>query len=217
MSLIRDLKLRVSDVAGDLVLDIPHWEIPDTGVTALTGPSGSGKTSIVKILLGLTVCPGFSWKMGDEDLAQLPVEKRRLGVVFQNYLLFPHLTARRNIEFAAEARHVDRQSLQRKLQAWSQILGLEACLDRKAELLSGGEKQRVSLARALIGQPRFLILDEPFSAIDAELRRESRQWVKNLIELENIPTLLISHDRSDVEFLARSEFQLHGGKIQSVA
>lgn len=209
MSFIRDLKLQIDDFK----IEIPEWEIADSGVTALTGPSGVGKTSIVKVLLGLTPCAGFSWKMNDEDIAQLSVEKRRLGVVFQNYLLFPHLTARQNIEFAAEARGLARTKVDQKLMAWSKLLGLENCLDRRAELLSGGEKQRVSLARALIGQPRFLILDEPFSAIDAELRRESREWVRNLIALENIPTLLISHDRGDVESLASHEFFLRDGKI----
>lgn len=209
MSFIRDLKLQI----GDFRIDIPEWEIPDTGVTALMGPSGAGKTSIVKVLLGLTPCPGFSWKMQDEDISQLSVEKRRLGVVFQNYLLFPHLTARQNIEFAAEARGLGKGAVPPKLEVWSKILGLESCMDRRAELLSGGEKQRVSLARALIGRPRFLILDEPFSAIDADLRRESREWVRNLIALENIPTLLISHDRGDVDDLASHEFQLRDGKI----
>ncbi|MBX3018337.1 MAG: ATP-binding cassette domain-containing protein [Bdellovibrionaceae bacterium] len=212
MSLIRDLKLKIDDFQ----IDIPEWEIADQGITALTGPSGAGKTSIVKVLLGLTPCPGFSWKMGDVDVAQLPVEKRQLGVVFQNYLLFPHLTGRQNLTFAAEARAVPAAQVEEKLAAWSKILGLESCLDRRAEVLSGGEKQRVSLARALIGRPRFLILDEPFSAIDADLRSESRHWVKNLIALEGLPTLLISHDRVDVETLATSEFHLRAGRISRV-
>lgn len=212
MSLIRDLKLEIDDFR----IDIPEWELADRGVTALTGPSGAGKTSIVKALLGLTPCRGFSWKMGDVDLASLPVEKRQLGVVFQNYLLFPHLTGRQNILFAAEARAVPAAHVEEKLAAWSKILGLEACLDRRAEVLSGGEKQRVSLARALIGRPRFLILDEPFSAIDADLRRESREWVRSLIALEGIPTLLISHDRGDVESLADVEYQLRDGRLSRV-
>ena len=209
MSLIRDLKLNIDNFE----ISIPEWEISDTGITALTGPSGSGKTTIVKALLGLIPCPGMTWKMGDQNLAAMPIEKRRIGVVFQNYLLFPHLTARKNIEFAAEARGLSLEQAAAKLEQWSPILGLQACMDRKAEVLSGGEKQRVSLARALMGEPRFLILDEPFSAVDAEQRFESREWVRNLIGLENIPTLLISHDRSDIESLAETEFRLKDGKI----
>lgn len=212
MSLIRDLNLRIDDFQ----INIPEWELADRGLTALTGPSGAGKTSIVRVLLGLTPCPGMTWKMGDIDIAALPVEKRQLGVVFQNYLLFPHLTGRENIQFAAEARAIPQDEVEAKLKAWSKILGLEACLDRPADVLSGGEKQRVSLARALIGRPRFLILDEPFSAIDADLRHESREWIRHLIELEGIPTLLISHDRVDVESLATSEFHLRDGRITKV-
>lgn len=212
MSLIRDLKIKVDDFR----IEIPEWTLPDEGITALTGSSGAGKTTIVKALLGLIPAPGMSWRMGDLDLATLPIEKRRLGVVFQNYQLFPHLTGRQNILFAAQARQIPLNEVEEKLSSWSKILRLESCLDRRAEVLSGGEKQRVSLARALIGRPRFLILDEPFSAIDADLRRESRDWVKALIDLERLPTLLISHDRHDVDSLSSVEFNLKDGRLKQV-
>lgn len=211
MSLIRNLKYH----SEDFQLEIPSWEIPDQGICALTGPSGSGKTTIMRILLGLQPCRGMSWRFGSEDLAQLSIEERRIGAVFQNYLLFPHLTARANIEFAAKARGVDEGKVEQKIREWSGVLKLESFLDRRASLLSGGEQQRVSLARALIGQPRFLILDEPFSALDADLRVESRRWIKELIAMESLPTLLISHDRQDVEFLAAIEFSLRDGHLLS--
>lgn len=209
MSLIRDLHLKIEGFE----LNIPEWEIADQGITALTGRSGSGKTTIARILLGLDACPTLKWSFGEEEIGQWPVERRRIGVVFQNFLLFPHLTARANIEFAARARRVGAERSERKIAEWSAILGLDGLLDRRAELLSGGEQQRVSLARALIGEPRFLILDEPFSALDADLRAESRNWVRNLVQREKIPCLLISHDRQDIESLAQREFVLVDGKI----
>ncbi len=209
MSLIKNLERKYDGFE----IHIPEWEIPDDGITALTGPSGSGKTSIVRILLGLEPCPSLSWQFGKEDLAKQPVGQRRLGVVFQEYSLFPHLTARENIEFAAQARNVEEAEFERKISEWDQHLKLKTFLDRKANLLSGGEQQRVALVRALIGRPRFLFLDEPFSALDADLRAESRKLVKTLVQLEKIPTLLISHDRSDVEALASQEFHLQEGRL----
>lgn len=197
-------------------LDVSEWKLPGEGITALTGPSGSGKSTVVRILLGLESCPGLSWMAGEEDLAKLSIPERRLGVVFQDYALFPHLTAYENIEFAAKARQIRDSELKAKLKEWSEILSLPKFIDRKAGLLSGGEQQRVALVRALVGHPRFLFLDEPFSALDADLRAESRKLVRSLVEREKIPTLLISHDRADVKDLASREFRLEGGKIRQV-
>lgn len=210
MSLIRNLKY----ISEDFKLEIPDWEIPDQGITALTGPSGSGKTTIMRILLGLQPAKGLSWQFGTEDLARLKTEDRRIGAVFQNYLLFPHMTGRENIEFAAAARGIDMDTVEKKIGQWAGVLKLGGFLDRRASVLSGGEQQRISLARAMIGNPRFLILDEPFSALDADLRMESRKWIKDLIKLEGIPTLLISHDRQDVELLASQEFNLLDGGLK---
>lgn len=209
MSLIKNL-IRQYD---GFEINIPEWQIPDEGITALTGPSGSGKTSIVRILLGLEPCKNLSWQFGQEDLARQPVGERRLGVVFQDYSLFPHLTARENIQFAARARNIGDHEFEKKLSEWEPILKFGSFLNRKANHLSGGEQQRVALVRALIGQPRFLFLDEPFSALDADLRSDSRQLVKSLVQLEKIPTLLISHDRSDVEAMASKEYHIKDGKL----
>src|ERR1044072_1169533 len=103
MSLVENL---IKDY-GDFKVDIPRWEIPDRGVTALWGPSGAGKTSVFRVLIGLEECPGLKWTFGGEDLATLPVPQRRLGVLFQSLELFPHMTAQENIEFAAAAAKLD--------------------------------------------------------------------------------------------------------------
>jgi sulfate transport system ATP-binding protein/putative spermidine/putrescine transport system ATP-binding protein len=200
---------------GDFKINIPTWELPDQGISALSGPSGSGKTSVLRLLLGLESCPSLQWQFGDLDLAKIPVEHRRLGVVFQNYELFRHMTARENIEFAALARKIEPTIRSKTFKELNGRLRLDSFLDRKPLQLSGGERQRVALARALIGQPRFLFLDEPFSALDTQLRSEARLLVKSIVEEFKIPTLLVSHDPADVEVLAQQVTQIENGHLKS--
>lgn len=194
-------------------LMIPGWEIPDLGVTALWGPSGAGKTSVFRVLIGLEDCPGLKWTFGGEDLAALPVPQRRLGVLFQSLELFPHMTARENIEFAAAAARLEPGLAAERFKQLSEDLRMGGYLTRKAHLLSGGEAQRVALARAVIGGPRFLFLDEPFSALDAELKSDARAMVKRVIEKYQIPTLLITHDPEDLKALAQTVVKIAGGKL----
>ena len=209
MSLVKNLKQDY----GDFVIDIPHWEILDHGVTALWGPSGSGKTSVFRTMIGLEPCPTLSWIFNDVDLAKLSVPERKLGVVFQSLELFPHMSALSNILFAAQSRKVDPSRSKILLDKLVNDLHLEGCLRKKAHVLSGGEAQRVALARALIGEPRFLFLDEPFSGLDSELKEGARQLVRKLINEFSIPTLLITHDAEDVEFLAHSTVKIRKGKF----
>lgn len=199
---------------GDFKLDIDSWEILDQGVTVLWGPSGSGKTSVFRILLGLEPCPGLHWIFHGEDLARLKTPDRRLGVVFQTLDLFPHMTAEENILFAAKARKVDSKKVSTTLKELSDVMQMQGFLQRKAAVLSGGEKQRVAIARAIIGEPRLLLLDEPFSALDQELREESRKIVKQVIEVEKIPTLLVTHDQRDVEVLANKVTTIRHGRLE---
>lgn len=211
MSLVKNL---IRDYGDDFKIEIPHWEIPDQGITALWGPSGAGKTSVFRLLIGLEPCPGLQWHFQGEDLAQLPVPQKKLGVVFQSLELFPHMTALENIRFAAQARKVNEAD--QKISALARDLNIDAILQRSVEVLSGGERQRVALARALIGEPRFLFLDEPFSALDAELRSEARELVKKVVkEQYQIPTLLITHDPEDLKILADRVVKIKNGKLVS--
>ncbi|MBX3021028.1 MAG: ATP-binding cassette domain-containing protein [Bdellovibrionales bacterium] len=194
-------------------LEIPRWEIPDQGITALCGPSGAGKTTVFRMLIGLEDCPGLKWSFQGEDLAQLPVPERRLGVVFQSLELFPHMTAEENILFAAEARRLSQDESRDRLQALAQDLRMSSYLKRKAAVLSGGEAQRVALARAVITRPLFLFLDEPFSSLDAELRSEARALVKRVIEKFQFPTLLITHDEEDLQAMANTVVRLKDGRL----
>jgi sulfate transport system ATP-binding protein/putative spermidine/putrescine transport system ATP-binding protein len=198
---------------GDFKIEIARWEIADQGITALWGPSGSGKTSVFRLLIGLEPCPTLVWKFGDEDLAQLPPPERRLGVVFQNLELFPHMSAEENILFAARARGIRQTEAVHRLKDLSDELRMSGYLNRQARVLSGGEAQRVALARAVIARPRFLFLDEPFSSLDAELRGEARSLVKNLISRMKIPTLLVTHDQEDLKVLADRVVKIKDGRL----
>ncbi|MDG0816963.1 ATP-binding cassette domain-containing protein [Bdellovibrio svalbardensis] len=198
---------------GDFKVEIPQWEILDEGVTVLWGPSGSGKTSVFRVLLGLEACPSMKWSFQGVDLAKLKTPQKKLGVVFQTLDLFPHMTAKENILFAARARKVSEEKSRNRLKELASILKMESFLERPASVLSGGERQRVAIARAIMGEPRLLLLDEPFSALDQELREESRRLLKQVIEVEKIPTLLVTHDQKDVDMLANKVSTIRNGKI----
>jgi ABC-type sulfate/molybdate transport systems ATPase subunit len=209
MSLVKNLSCRWDDFQ----IQIPEWKISDEGVTALIGPSGSGKSSLFRILIGLTPAPQMSWVFGTEDLAKLSVAERNLGVVFQNYELFPHLTAFENIAFAARARKLSKQDSQKRIAELVETLHLNKCVNTKAANLSGGEKQRVALARATVAKPRMLLLDEPFAALDIALREEARQFVRSVVHILNIPTLLVTHDQQDVAELAHHTVHIENGSL----
>lgn len=217
MSLIKNLNLRFESDHFDLIID--ELEIPDRGVTAFWGASGSGKTTLFKTLIGLYQPKDWSWIYKDIALHALSLSERRLGVVFQNYELFPHLTAAENIQLVIQAR-ANKENLSKVMQQcelFKMRLHLESCWNTKAEKISGGEKQRVSLLRALLSQPRLLLLDEPFSALDPHLRKEARLLVKSVLEECNLPVYLITHDEADVEALAQTRIELEKGRIRSLS
>lgn len=199
---------------GDFKIEIPTWEILDQGVTVLWGASGSGKTSVFRLLIGLEeAAAGFKWNFKGNDLAKLKVPHRKLGVVFQGLDLFPHLTAEENILFAAKAREIPLEEAYNNLRELANVMQMKPFLNRPVSVLSGGEKQRVAIARALAGEPRILLLDEPFSALDQELRQESRALIKRVIESKQIPTVLVTHDPLDVEFMANKVSTIKNGKL----
>lgn len=205
---------------GDFSIEIKNWEIPDQGVTALWGPSGSGKSSVLRLLLGIDAAKKLEWDFQGTDLGKLAVSTRRLGIVFQNHELFDHMTASENLEFAAEAAlcrpkdlRPSAEKIKTNLERFSKKLGIDAFSNRSARLLSGGERQRVALARALIGEPRMLLLDEPFSSLDAENRGEARALVRSVLDENRLPAILVTHDLQDVTALDARLCRIAGGRL----
>ena len=168
MSLVKNLFYK----AGDFKLNIPEWRFPDKGITALTGASGSGKTTVLKILCGLTSCPPLLWEFKGQNLANFSPPERKIGMCFQDLRLFPHWTARENILFALKARGSSFKEKKKDLEEIIDFLDLGKSIDLSIDHLSGGEKQRTALARALITQPEILFLDEPFSYLDEKARKK---------------------------------------------
>ena len=211
MSFIKNLIYKVDDFE----LSIPSLEIPDEGVTALQGPSGSGKTTLLNIMVGIEIPQSWEWNFKGEKMHELEISQRRLGVVFQSYDLFPHMTAEENILIVLHARVADDRlaAAKERLERYKSKLDLQKCWTTKAANLSGGEKQRVALLRAVMSEPRMLLLDEPFSALDANLRDESRRSLKEFLDSVSVPVFLITHDKADVDALASKLIRIEAGKI----
>lgn len=198
---------------------VERLELPDRGVTVLKGPSGSGKTTFLKGLCGLMPTrPGFRWEFTDSgkllDLAKLPTGDRRLGVVFQNSDLFPHMTGLENLRFAARCRKLQGLKGRAEIDELVRGLDIDECLNRTTNEISGGERQRVALARSLIGQPRMLLLDEPFAALDEENRQRARGLLKDILKKRPIPVLLITHDESDAKAFDANILTLSEGRLK---
>lgn len=175
------------------------------GVTTLFGPSGSGKTSTLRAIAGLLPLDSGHVKLNETDWTPLPPERRDVGYVFQSSALFPHLTVEQNVAFGARTPE--------ETSRWLLRLRLQGLAQRKPATLSGGEAQRVALARALARGPRVLLLDEPFSSLDTGLREELGAEVKELVESEQLVTLLVTHAREEGERLGGRFLHLSGGKV----
>lgn len=200
---------------GSFQLTIPHLEIADQGVTVVIGQSGSGKTSFFKILLGLYRPTNWSWVFKGQEMAQLKVSERDLGVVFQNYELFPKLTAEENIRLVMRSRNNVNTTSEKLLEHFKQKLKLDKCWQTQAQFLSGGEQQRVSLLRAVLSAPKMILLDEPFSALDEALKQEAYEIVKSVLSEIQVPALMITHNLTEAKIFSERIIEFKNGRIVS--
>jgi molybdate transport system ATP-binding protein len=186
------------------------------GVTALCGPSGAGKSSCLKAIAGLLRPDRGAVRLGSvtlfdhEQKIDVPTHRRRVGVVFQGLALFPHLSALENVLFGAPP-GLSRARAREHALSWLARMQVVDLADRPAGRLSGGEGQRVALARALAAEPRALLLDEPFSALDAALRAGLREELRAIVGAMGLPTILVTHDEEDARSLATQVIRLQGG------
>ena len=177
--LIEDL---TKNFGRSLILDHINLEIKTGSLIALLGPSGSGKSTLLKLVAGLEYQDsGRIWLTG-KDTNFLSIQERRIGFVFQNYALFKHLTVFENISYGLEIQKTNKTQIAHRVQELLQLIQLEDFADRYPAQLSGGQKQRVALARALAVEPKVLLLDEPFGALDFQVRKDLRSWLKKLHE-----------------------------------
>ena len=185
-------------------------------ILAILGPSGSGKSTLLKIAAGLQEPEAGSVWFDSQDITRWPPEKRKFALMFQDFALFPHLTVMDNVAFGLiEQRIAKPQARARSFDMLSRF-GLADQATHKVWNLSGGEQQRVALARALITQPRALLLDEPFSALDADMRIALRDEFRQRIEEAGMATLLVTHDETEARSVARRAVRLVAGQLQTV-
>ncbi|MBK9441420.1 MAG: ABC transporter ATP-binding protein [Comamonadaceae bacterium] len=188
-------------------------QVAASEVVALLGPSGSGKSTLLGITAGLQAPDAGSVWFDDQDITALAPERRRFALMFQDFALFPHLNVLDNVAFGlVEQRHSRRQARALATQML-EVFGLAALAQRRVWNLSGGEQQRVALARALITQPRVLLLDEPFSALDADLRVALRGEFRARIQAAGMAALLVTHDEQEARAMADRAVRLVDGRL----
>ena len=178
----------------------------------ILGPTGSGKSVLLETIAGFNASATGRIELNGEDISSLPTEKRGLGYVFQNYALFPHLTVERNIAYGLRRR----SDAARRTSEMLDFLGIRDLAKRRPDTLSGGEKQRVSLARALATNPRLFLFDEPLSAVDAAARDVLRDELRNFLQQVHTPSLYVTHDRAEALVLADSLAIIKDGAVQQV-
>ncbi len=215
---IQNLHKRFGSFAA---LDDINLEIQDGELLALLGPSGSGKTTLLRVIAGLEHADGGRILFGGDDASRLSVQERRVGFVFQHYALFRHMTVAENIAFGLKVRRGrDRWPAARiaaRVEELLSLVQLQGLGGRYPTQLSGGQRQRVALARALAIEPRVLLLDEPFGALDAQVRRDLRAWLRQLHVQTGLTTVFVTHDQEEALELADRVAILNGGRIEQLA
>ena len=196
------------------------FEIPDGQLIGLLGPSGCGKSTTLNLLSGLQKPTSGRIFFGEDDVTDLPAENRGVGLVFQNYALYPHLTVRQNITFPLEnlkgKDKLTKQQMQEKAYEAAKLVQIEELMDRKPSELSGGQQQRVAIARALVKMPRVLLLDEPLSNLDARLRLQTREELRRIQQKTKITTVFVTHDQEEAMSISDMIVVMKDGVIQQI-
>lgn len=198
------------------VLDQVDITIQQGEFFTLLGPSGCGKTTLLRILAGFIEPTEGSILIGEKDITHIPPEKRNMGVVFQNYALFPNLTVRENIAYGLKVRKVSKKIIKEKCDFYMELAGLTEYENRRIHELSGGQQQRVAIARALVIEPQMLLLDEPMSNLDVALRVKMREEIRAIQKKIGITTLFITHDQQEALAVSDKIAVMKDGKVLQV-
>jgi len=210
---IRGISKRFGDAVA---VDNVSLEVPSGSLTALLGPSGGGKSTLLRVVAGLEQPDSGRVFMDGEDLTDVPVRDRGVGFCFQHYAPFRHLTVRRNVAFGLEVRRRPKDEIRAKVDELLDLVKLGHLADRYPSQLSGGQRQRMALARALAIEPRVLLLDEPFGALDAQVRQQLRRWLRDLHEKIAVTTVLVTHDQEEAMEVADCLAIINEGHLEQV-
>ena len=219
---LKDLTKRFPNINKKIkteVIAVDHFdiEIPDGKLIGLLGPSGCGKSTVLNLICGLEDPTEGRIFFGDEDVTKLPPENRGVGLVFQNYALYPHLTVKQNIMFPLQNLRGDaklsKQQMEEKALEAAKLVQIDSLMDRKPSEMSGGQQQRVAIARALVKRPRVLLLDEPLSNLDARLRLQTREEIKRIQQETGITTIFVTHDQEEAMSISDMIIVMNKGAI----
>jgi iron(III) transport system ATP-binding protein len=198
------------------ILDDVSLRVEKGEFFAFLGPSGSGKTTLLRLVAGFGVPSAGAVRVNGRDVTDVPPWKRNVGMVFQSYALWPHMTVAKNVAFGLERRDVPRAEIGKRVAAALDLVGLSAYGERRPAQLSGGQQQRVAVARTLVIEPDVLLLDEPLSNLDAKLRVEMRQEIRELQRKLGLTTIYVTHDQEEANAIADRIAVLDGGRIQQL-
>ena len=213
-----DLQLRglTAGYDGAQVLDVDALSIAKGEFLSILGPSGCGKTTLLNCLAGFVQPTGGSIDLDGRDVTALPAYKRGLGMVFQNYALFPHMSVADNVAYGLRVRRIGRAERVERVREALRLVGLGEYADRRPRQLSGGQQQRVAVARALAIRPAVLLLDEPLSNLDAKLRREMRVELRTLQQRIGTTTIFVTHDQEEALSMSDRIAVMNGGRIEQL-
>lgn len=202
---------------GDFVaLEDINLSVPTGQLTALLGPSGGGKSTLLRIIAGLESSDSGTIEIEGTDSTNVPAQKRNVGFVFQHYAAFKHMTVAKNIAFGLEIRKRPKDEIEAKVHELLALVHLEQWSQRLPSQLSGGQRQRMALARALAIEPSVLLLDEPFGALDAKVRKELRDWLRRLHDEMHVTTVFVTHDQEEALEVADSLVIINEGRIEQI-
>ena len=216
MPSVRTLSISKKFSEGTEALSEVNLQVNNGELMALVGPSGCGKTTLLRIIAGLESASGGELFFDDQKVNHLPPEQRDLGMVFQNYALFPHLSVSRNILLGLESSALSKREKRQSVKDVAESLGILPLLERKPSEISGGQRQRVALARLLARNPSIHLLDEPFSNLDANLRIQMREELVKLHQKNRKTTLFVTHDQVEAMTLGERICLLNNGKIEQI-
>ncbi|HSK49711.1 MAG TPA: sulfate ABC transporter ATP-binding protein [Solirubrobacterales bacterium] len=200
---------------GDFqALDDVSIEVPDGSLTALLGPSGSGKSTLLRAIAGLEELDAGRVVINGKDATATPAQKREVGFVFQHYAAFKHMTVFGNVGFGLKIRKWDKAKIHDRVHELLRLVQLDGLAERYPDQLSGGQRQRMALARALAVEPQVLLLDEPFGALDAKVRKDLRTWLRRLHEEMHVTTIFVTHDQEEAMDVAGQLVVMNQGRVE---